>query len=260
MLALVLALMAQVDAGPAAVDPPFSLSAVGAEQVILVVTDSWTATVGTLKRYQRVGAKWLQVGPPVEIVVGENGLGWGLGLHPLGVGEPRKLEGDGRGVAGAFALVTAFGRGAPVVKSQMPWLQATPTLQCVDDPRSSRYNHIVDAAGDQRGDVDGGPPSLGASAYKTAEPLLRDDGLYDVALLVDHNNLGDGSKRVIPGRGSCVFLHVWKRKGRATDGCTAMARLDLEKILEWLEPQKRPVLVQLPKEEWIKRKFPWGLP
>jgi L,D-peptidoglycan transpeptidase YkuD (ErfK/YbiS/YcfS/YnhG family) len=232
---------------------PFTLKSVGAEQAVVVVTDSWDATIGTLKKFERVGEKWMQVGAPIEIVVGENGLGWGLGLHPLGVGEPRKLEGDARAPAGVFALASAFGRGAPAVKTKMPWLKATDTLVCVDDPKSSRYNRIVDTAGDT-------PTDGGTSAYQTAEPLFREDDRYDVAILVDHNALGDGKRAVIPGRGSCVFLHVWKKKGRATNGCTAMARWDLEKILEWLEPEKHPVLVQLPKEEWVKRRLPWGLP
>ncbi len=235
---------------------PFSLQAVGAEQAILVVTEDWHSTIGTLKRFEKVGKRWMQLGPPIEIVVGENGLGWGLGLHPLGVGEPRKLEGDARAPAGVFAIASAFGRGAPAVKTKMPWLSSTPSLVCVDDPKSARYNRIVDASAD----ADAGPPALGSSAFESAEPLLRDDGLYDVALLVDHNGLGDVKRRVIPGRGSCAFLHVWKRKGRATDGTTAMARWDIEKILEWLEPDKHPVLIQLPKEEWVKRRYPWGLP
>src|SRR5205814_372312 len=137
---------------------------------------------------------------PVAIDVGENGLGWGLGLHPLGVGEPRKLEGDARAPAGVFAIASAFGRGAPVVKTKMPWLRTTGSLVCVDDPRSSRYNRIVDESGDIK-EVDAGPPALGSSRYQSAEPLARDDELYDVGLFVDHNAFGDGKRAPIPGRG-----------------------------------------------------------
>lgn len=235
---------------------PFSLPQVKAEQAIVVVTERWDSVIGSLKRYELVGRKWQQVGQPIEVVVGESGLGWGLGLHPLGVGEPRKTEGDGRGVAGVFALASAFGRGAPPMKTAMPWLTTSATLACVDDPKSARYNRLVDESTDEPG-PDGGPP---VHDYKTAERMLREDGLYDVGVLVDHNALGDGSRDAIAGRGSCVFLHVWKRKGRGTAGCTAMARWDLDKVVEWLDPKKNPVLVQLPKDELHKRRLPWGLP
>jgi D-alanyl-D-alanine dipeptidase len=149
-----------------------------------------------------------------------------------------------------FALSSAFGRGAPVVKTTMPWLESTPGLSCIDDPRSTRYNRLVDVSAEPEDGRD----------WRTAEVMLRDDGLYDVGVLIDHNALGDGKKQVIAGRGSCVFLHIWRKKGRGTAGCTAMARWDLEKVVEWLDPSRSPVLVQLPRDEWIKRRIPWGLP
>lgn len=254
LLALALILAAQ--------EPPtqFTVASTGAQQALVVTTDRWDSVIGQLKRMELVGTKWMQVGPSIEIVVGENGLGWGLGLHPLGVGEPRKTEGDGRAPAGVFALSSAFGRGAPAMKTAMPWLQTTPALACVDDPKSARYNRLVneDAAdADELGVGDAGPP---ARDYKTAERMQRDDGQYDVGVFVDHNALGDVARTPIAGRGSCVFLHVWKRKGRGSAGCTAMARWDLEKVVEWLDPSKHPVLVQLPRDEMIKRRLPWGLP
>lgn len=240
---------------------PFNLAQTGAQQALVVTTDRWDSVIGQLKRMELVGTKWMQVGPTIEIVVGESGMGWGLGLHPLGVGEPRKTEGDGRAPAGVFALSSAFGRGAPAMKTTMPWLTTTPELACVDDPKSARYNRLIneepDDARNASESVDGGPP---ARDYKTAERMQRDDGQYDVGVLVDHNAMGDASRTPIAGRGSCVFLHVWKRKGRGSAGCTAMARWDLEKVVEWLDPAKKPVLVQLPRDEMIKRRLPWGLP
>jgi L,D-peptidoglycan transpeptidase YkuD (ErfK/YbiS/YcfS/YnhG family) len=238
-------------------DAPFTVQSTGAQQALVVTTDRWDSVIGQLKRMELVGAKWMQVGPTIEIVVGERGLGWGLGLHPLGVGEPRKTEGDGRAPAGVFALSSAFGRGAPPMKTVMPWLSTTPQLACVDDPKSARYNRLIDEDPNDAIGLDGGPP---ARDYKTAEHMQRDDGQYDVGVLVDHNAMGDASRAPIAGRGSCVFLHVWKKKGRGSAGCTAMARWDLEKVVEWLDPSKKPVLIQLPRDEMIKRRLPWGLP
>jgi L,D-peptidoglycan transpeptidase YkuD (ErfK/YbiS/YcfS/YnhG family) len=226
---------------------PFTLDATGAQQAVVVTTETWADKVGVLKRYDRVDGKWVQKGEAIEVVVGDSGLGWGLGLHPLGVGEPRKTEGDGRAPAGVFRLVSAFGRGAPAVATKMPWLEVKENLGCVDDPASKAYNRILDV-------------TAGAPDWKSFEKLMRNDPLYDTAVIVDHNSLGTTDVTPIAGRGSCIFLHVWRKKGRGTDGCTAMARGDLDKTLEWLDPAKKPVLIQLPKTETVKRRAAWGLP
>ena len=203
----------------------------------------------------------MRVGAAIGVVVGESGLGGALGLPPLGVGEPRKTEGDGRAPAGVFRLLSAFGPMAPPVKTRMPWLRTSDELVCVDDPRGGAYNRLVDEAGTRApAEPAGGGDPAPARTYKSAEPMVRDDGLYEIGVLIDQNGFGDTSAQVIPGRGSCAFLHVWKRKGRGTQGCTAMARPDLEKIVEWLDPARRPVLVQLPLEELVKRRIPWRLP
>lgn len=248
--------------GPSA-EPPatsFSLDSLGAEQAVLVTTRSWQDSVAVLTRHERVGGKWMQLGPAIEVVVGESGLGWGLGLHPLGVGEPRKTEGDGRAPAGVFRLMNAFGPRSPPFKTRMPWLSTRASLVCVDDPRGGAYNRLVDEERAAQTPVADAGTESPAPTYRSAERLLRDDGLYEIGVLVDQNGAGDTDARVIPGRGSCVFLHIWKRKGRSTQGSTAMARPDLEKLVEWLDPARKPVLVQLPREELIKRRAPWRLP
>lgn len=253
----------EIDRVTSTAEPPassFSLDTVGAEQVVLVTARGWRDEIATLTRHEKVGGKWMQLGAAVEVVVGEGGLGWGLGLHPLGVGEPRKTEGDGRAPAGVFRLVSAFGPMAPPMKTRLPWLRTHGTLVCVDDPRGGAYNRLVDEAVPAPVSAPDAGVAQAAPSYQTAERLLRDDGLYELGLLVDQNGFGDTDARVVPGRGSCVFLHVWKRKGRGTQGCTAMARADLEKLVEWLDPAKKPVLVQLPREELIKRRLPWRLP
>ena len=65
-LALALTLVAQE--APA----PFTLTATGAQQALVVTTDRWDSVIGQLKRMELVGTKWMQVGSPIEIVVGES--------------------------------------------------------------------------------------------------------------------------------------------------------------------------------------------
>jgi L,D-peptidoglycan transpeptidase YkuD (ErfK/YbiS/YcfS/YnhG family) len=76
-------------------------------------------------------------------------------------------------------------------------------------------------------------------AYSTAvraphrfshERLRRADPLYDLVLLTDWN-----AARV-PGRGSAIFLHQWRRAGFPTEGCIAFAR----PVLRWIVARIRP--------------------
>ncbi|HEX8292528.1 MAG TPA: hypothetical protein VF570_12275, partial [Pyrinomonadaceae bacterium] len=62
------------------------------------------------------------------------------------------------------------------------------------------------------------------------------------------------------GRGSCIFLHVWAGPGRGTAGCTAMEEASLTELLRWLDPKKRPLLLQLPESEYARRRTDWRLP
>ncbi len=59
--------------------------------------------------------------------------------------------------------------------------------------------------------------------------------------------------------GSCIFLHIWEGPGKGTAGCTAMGSLSMEEVLRWLDGEKRPVLVQLPRAEFERLRGILGL-
>ena len=66
-------------------------------QLIVVTTADWQTPKGTLQRYEKVGNIWQKTGKAIEILLGRNGLGWGIGLHTT----PKdatiiKKEGDGK--------------------------------------------------------------------------------------------------------------------------------------------------------------------
>jgi D-alanyl-D-alanine dipeptidase len=113
--------------------------------MIVVTTSDWNAVEGRLRRYERttVDEKWRPVGDPISIVVGKNGLAWGIGIVPAddaqvrSASDPVKREGDGRAPAGIFDLGTAFGYASePLWGLKMPYLNLTPSIECVDDPGS----------------------------------------------------------------------------------------------------------------------------
>ncbi len=204
-----------------------TVAAVAHEQILLVVADDMNSSQGTLQRFEKSKTVWKRVGTPVPVSLGRNGLAWGAGIglpaHPPG--DPEKREGDGRAPAGIFELGPLFGY-APAFKGAMPYVRADADLICIDDAQSPYYNTL------RHINV--------ATTVKSFEWMRRDDGLYRFGAFVHHND------EHVPGRGSCIFLHIWRAPGMPTAGCTAMSQNNLRHILQWLDPAKKPLLIQIP--------------
>ncbi|MFK2893067.1 hypothetical protein ISS98_18125 [Dyella flagellata] len=221
-----------------------------ARQIVVVTTADWNSVSGTLQRFARDGSndKWTAVGQPFPIVVGKTGLAWGSGLIPakrLGAdaGDPVKQEGDGKAPAGMFSLGTAFGyEPQPLAGSRMSYMPLTSSVECVDDAKSQYYNRIVDRR------------NIGAPDWNSSEHMLRDDELYHWGAYVNHN-----AHPTRPGGGSCIFLHIWRGAGQGTVGCTAMPKEDIQQLLEWFDPAKSPLLVQMPRGryEQVRQRLGW---
>lgn len=241
IVAVVLAL-AVVHAPGGAVKPlPLDES----RQLLIVVTDGWDAVAGTLRRFERENrsAPWRAVGSPVPVVVGKNGLGWGRGLRIETGDGPVKKEGDGKGPAGAFRLGEVFGQSPdPPARLAMPYQFLGQNVECVDDVRSTHYNRLVTRQQIDRADWT-------SSERMWAEPL------YKWGVVVEHN-----SGRPVPSGGSCIFLHIWRGSTSGTAGCTAMAEPALLDTITWLDADRTPVLVQLPRAEYERLKSVWRLP
>ncbi|MET0625641.1 MAG: L,D-transpeptidase family protein, partial [Pyrinomonadaceae bacterium] len=178
--------------------------------------------------------------------VGRTGLAWGVGLvDTVGAVGPRKREGDGKAPAGVFKLGPAFGFAdarAASARLRLPYKPLTPSTECVDDPASRRYNLVV-----ERG-------ASGPADWNSSEHMREVEG-YRWGLVVAHN-----AAPPAPGRGSCIFLHIWAGPEKGTAGCTAMEQSNLEALLGWLDPSKRPLLVQLPDGEYARLRGAWHLP
>ena len=215
-------------------------------QLLLVVAAGWDESAARLQRFQRErrGVAWLPVGPAIPVTLGRAGMAWGRGLQaPPDAAGPVKREGDGRSPAGVFPIASLFGAGAPPAGAKLPYLRATPDLKCIDDPASHHYNRIVDRQG-----VDG-------IDWTSCEDMLRHDRRYELGAVV-----GCNCDPVVPGAGSCIFLHVWESEGAPTAGCTAMALADMQRVAGWLDGAWLPVLVQLPRAAYERLRGPWGLP
>lgn len=193
-----------------------------APQLVVATVDGWDGVRAELRRYERDGAGWREVGAPIAAVIGGAGAAWGLGLHPQ---TATKVEGDGRSPAGAFRIGRAFASLGDAWK-------------CVDDPASAHYNDVLDATGV-------------AVDWASAEDMAIDP--YRLVVEIDHNPAD------VAGAGSCIFLHLWSGPDDGgTLGCTAMAEPDLASLITWLRPGA--VYVLLPRAERDAVAAAWRLP
>ncbi len=63
------------------------------------------------------------------------------------------------------------------------------------------------------------------------------------------------------GAGSCIFIHIHGvSDDKGTAGCTAMQANYIPRLWTWLNPEAKPVLVQLPKDQYLKLQKQWNLP
>ncbi len=219
-----------------------------AQQMVLVTAANWDASGGELRRFDRSGDGWRQVGEAVPVTLGRNGSGWGLGLNPQRGDGPVKREGDGKAPAGVFAIGTAFGY-ADQATTGLRYQAMTTNDWCIDVPASNYYNKIIDRSTVKAPYLD-----------QSSEPMRRDlhadgDQRYREGFVIEHNQSGTARQG-----GSCIFAHLWKAPGETTAGCTAMAPDSMDALLAWLDARRKPVFVLLPKAQYAALKRDWKLP
>lgn len=133
-----------------------------------------------------------------------------------------KREGDGATPAGAFALREVLyrpDRGAPPVTS-LKLRPLDPADGWCDAPGDVNYNQKV------------------RLPYRaSAETLWRADGVYDLIVVLGYNDAP-----VIGGRGSAIFLHVARPDFAPTEGCVALGRGDLLRVLKEADATTRIIV------------------
>ena len=231
--------------------PPASTTSTAwsnAGQLVLVTTADWDATTGELRRFERDGSGWREVGEAAQISVGRTGTAWGIGLNEARSDGPVKREGDGKAPAGVFAIGTAFGYEGEA-STGLDYKGMGFNDWCIDVPESPLYNQIVDRSLAKAPGLD-----------KSSEPMRLDlhangDQRYRQGFVIEHNAGG-----ATPRGGSCIFAHLWGSPGQATAGCTAMAPETMQPLLAWLDRSRKPVFVLLPKAQYVALKHDWQLP
>jgi L,D-peptidoglycan transpeptidase YkuD (ErfK/YbiS/YcfS/YnhG family) len=122
-----------------------------------------------------------------------------------------KREGDRATPAGTWQLLNGFYRPdrGPRPKASRPLQPLHPDMGWCDDPASAAYNRPVRLPFGARHEI-----------------LWRNDGLYDVIIVLGHN-LHPRRKN----RGSAIFLHCARDDLAPTAGCIALRPADLRRLL-----------------------------
>ena len=156
----------------------------------------------TLRVLPRAGNRargWLVAGP----------LRFACALGPAGIVRDKR-EGDGATPAGRFRLLWGYyrpdrrrppagGVSLRPMRRDQGWCE---------DPASGRYNRPVRLP-----------------AADCTDRMRRDDALYDLVFVLDHN-----FTRRAKGRGSAIFFHLARPGLTPTAGCVAIAAADMRKL------------------------------
>ena len=158
------------------------------------------------------------------LVLTPAGLRWRGRRFPAAIGRggitDDKREGDGATPRGVHRLTGLLYRADRLARPA-PWaVPIGPADLWSDDPRDPAYNRPVRA-----------PHAFSHERLRRAEPL------YDVVLTTDWN-----AGPAVPGRGSAIFLHVWRAPRHPTAGCVALRRDHLLGLLPHLRPGTRLVV------------------
>lgn len=128
----------------------------------------------------------------------------------------KKIEGDHKSPLGRFSLRSVYYRYDKLegpIYSKVPMMALLKEDGWCDDPADAAYNK-----------------SVMLPYHASAEKLWREDGLYDLLVVLGYNDAP-----VRPDQGSAIFMHVAENldnnKYEGTEGCVALKKEDLLEML-----------------------------
>ena len=198
--------------------------------MIVVDAPRWSATEGTLRAYERSGDEWRVVQPTVRAQLGYGGL----------VRGDRRQQGTGTTPTGVFEILSAFGR-KPDPGTELAYIKVDRDDVWPYDPRRPRtYNVFQDV------------PRNWRPYGRYVEYLWEMGKQYNYVAVLDYNLPGGPISRndrgvrqsAIPpntSRGGGIFLHV--DNGKRTAGCISIDEPVMRKLMQWLDPAKKPIIV-----------------
>jgi len=126
-------------------------------------------------------------------------------------------EGDGITPVGTYALRQIFYRVDCLEKprTKLPTSVIHKEDGWCDEPNDASYNQLIKK-----------PFS------SSHEDMWRGDELYDLVVVIGYND-----DPIVSGKGSAIFIHVAKPDYQPTEGCIALKREDLLKVIADCGPE-----------------------
>jgi L,D-peptidoglycan transpeptidase YkuD (ErfK/YbiS/YcfS/YnhG family) len=160
----------------------------------------------------------------LDLVLTPTGLRLGARRYPCTIGRGGvardKREGDGATPAGTHRITGMLYRPDRMARPAAWAVPIRPGDLWSDDPGDAAYNLMVRAP-----------------YPHSHEVLRRADPLYDLVLITDWNR-----PHAARGRGSCIFVHRWRRPGYPTAGCVALDPRHLRRIAAAIRPGTRLIV------------------
>lgn len=158
---------------------------------------------------QRQGVIWKPMFTPAfSAVVGKNGI--------AAIG--KKKEGDLKTPAGLHPIGEAFGTQPLALKMDYKYITADDKF--IDDINNKRYNTWVS----------------GSTDAKSYESMLIEPYIYGAVINYNMNP-------TISGKGSGIFIHLWRSPNSPTAGCIALEKKHLLMMLHWLDKAQHPYIL-----------------
>lgn len=187
-------------------------------QIVAVTGQTMSGTKVTIRTYEKKKGEWRRALGEMKGVVGKNGF------------TKTKKEGDGKAPVGIYSFGTSFGSTSKPAKVKMAYRKTTKNDYWIDDQTSKDYNKWI--------------TYKGKSPYKKWKSFERmNHELYKYGAVINYN-----TNPIVKGKGSAIFLHIWRGENKPTAGCTATSEKNVLSLLKWMDPDKHPHVILGTKE------------
>ena len=139
----------------------------------------------------------------VKCAVGKRGIGL------------KKKEGDLITPIGQYKIKYVLFRKDRIkkIQTQLRKIIIRKNMGWCDDPRSKNYNKLINLPFNY-----------------SYEKLFKKENIYDIILVLDYN-----MRPVKKNKGSAIFIHITKKNYKKTQGCIAIKKTELLKILKKID-------------------------
>ena len=143
----------------------------------------------------------------VKCTVGKRGIGY------------KKKEGDFITPIGKYKIKYILYRKdrTKKIQSKLRKITIKKNMGWCNDPKSKQYNKLINLPFNY-----------------SYEQLFKKENVYDIILVLNYN-----MRPIKKDKGSAIFIHVAKKNYRRTQGCVAVKKSDLLKILKEIKINTR---------------------